>query len=96
MNTPAHTPGPWVWIADTVGFHLVTDHSGQLIVLSTNVGASLRDLGELPVLCARIGPPSRLVPITPDHPDALLIKAAPDLLDAAEYVLDMLTRLSLR
>lgn len=89
MSEAKYTPGPWAWIRDTDGYHLVTAHSGQRVVLTSAINNSLGDWDAPGTSClfAREGDPSQLVPLTPDHPDARLIAAAPELLAACELAL---------
>lgn len=84
MAEANHTPGPWKWDEwYTMGRLVGPNHEPIL-------GAAMLDL-PIPYLVARggewEGPPYELNPITPDHPDARLIAAAPDLLAACEAAL---------
>lgn len=89
MNAPQHTPGPWTW--DT------TLGSARLVQAGTNVPV----LTAIPGVCEAIptvavnsqewdGPPFQLREAMPQDANAALISAAPDMLAACEYVLDML------
>lgn len=87
MSEAAHTHGPGVWIRDTGGYHLVTAHSGRLAVLTSAINPDKGDWEAPGVSClfARVGDPTRLTTLTPDHPDARLIAAAPELLEILEH-----------
>lgn len=73
MSESQHTPGPWAW--QRLGeLCLVGQHGRRPIVLTT--------LQRNAQLCVR-DERGVLKPLDPDHPDARLIAAAPDLLEAA-------------
>jgi len=85
-----HTPGPWDWYDNGHGAYLGTPHSGHLIVMdfarkgmngaqprfATWKGDTRERMGGIMV------PAEKLV--LADHPDALLIAAAPELLKALQ------------
>lgn len=78
MNELKHTPGPWAWrrFGDTYTLH--ADHGGG----ETIIGAIPHGEMKYPVVAMSIE--GRLSDVDPDHPNAKLLKAAPDLLKAAE------------
>lgn len=67
-----HTKGPWMWMGQVGGVALVRRHGSRPAVL---VAQDLR---------LRID--GRMVQFDVQHPDARLIAAAPDLLEALEAV----------
>lgn len=77
-----HTPGPWAW-QDMGGLCLVGQHGRRPIVL--NVGCK-SDSGGMYGAYLRTRNTGREVmePLTPENPDARLIAAAPELLEACE------------
>jgi len=93
-----HTPGPWAWMQSGNGYiDLATPHSGRLIVMDFVRHGMQRAQPRFAVtgddqprgrrgglLCTA----SELIAQHPaallDHPDATLIAAAPDLLEACE------------
>jgi hypothetical protein len=90
-NCMAHTQGPWCWRRDGGGHVLTTEAGGALVVLGTLGG----DADAPRVLAARLDGPARLVPLTPEHPDARLIRAAPLLLAACQEALAFFAELEL-
>lgn len=77
------TPGRWVWTSQYSRHPiLISLQFGQPVVLAP--GLDDEEQERLPaghaLIRARVGNPSRLVPLTPDHPDAKLIADAPTLL----------------
>lgn len=96
MSEAKHTDGPWCWRGGMGAAYLATERGGALVVLSVVQVESGPDdsWGDYAAIGVRVGDPSRLVPLTPDHPDARLIAAAPDLLAACELVADHLTELA--
>lgn len=75
MSDAKQTPGPWAWQKFGAEWCLTGQHGMRPIVLSVSgrSKAALTSLVE-----------GRLVPLDPQHPDARLIAAAPDLLQALE------------
>jgi hypothetical protein len=71
MSTSKHTPGPWRWYTSDT---LIGDHGRRPVVLmpGNSPAASLR----------ACGPDGRLQTFTKDCPDACLIAAAPEMLEA--------------
>jgi hypothetical protein len=79
----APTPGPWSYLPRPAGeVALMEFASGRCRVV---LCASDAQLGALDA-----DGNSRLVPFSPDHPDARLFAAGPDLLDAAYQALGLL------
>lgn len=66
-----HTPGPWRWMGPNV---LVGDHGHRPVVLTSRGPITTRTEG------------GRLGDLLPEHPNARLIAAAPDLLAALRSV----------
>jgi len=82
MSDRKRTPGPWRWRRIGGEMHLVRDFGARDVVL-TRIGVCKPERGGArSVLGVGEGSPRVLVPLTPDHPDAALIEAAPDLLEA--------------
>jgi hypothetical protein len=75
MQKPTHTPKPW-----RVGF----TKSGNLAVWGDE---SHRQQGYSECCICLIAPPGQITPI--DHANGALIKAAPELLEAAEQALQV-------
>lgn len=76
-ETKAMLPGPWTWRDFGNGLGLYTAHSGAKVVLAASMG---------PVggrIMAR-GEDGVLEPLTPEHPVARVVEAAPGLLVLAE------------
>lgn len=77
------TPGRWVW-SGRYSRHpiLISLQFGQPVVLAPGLDdeGQERCQAHHALIQARVGNPSRLVPLTPDHPDARLIADAPTLL----------------
>ena len=63
-----HTPGPWAWQKFGKEYCLTAQYGMRAIVLATRKNGPTSLVGGL------------LVPLIPDHPDARLIAAAPELL----------------
>lgn len=97
MSNKIHTPGPWEWFETNRGPYLATPHSGHLLVMDFvrngthgaqprfatwdgesrgRMGGIMRNASDLELAT---------------HPDALLMKAAPDLLEACESALAHIT-----
>jgi len=82
MNKRA--PGPWAWRKFGSIWCLVADHGARRIVLD----AEVKGKNEIPILQTRdFTDGSAMVELTPEHPNARLIAAAPDLLEAVEHLL---------
>lgn len=81
MNQTKHTPGPWAWrrFGDTYTLH--ADHGRR----ETIIGAIPHGEMKYPVVAMSIA--GRLADIDPDHPNAKLLKAAPDLLKALQDII---------
>jgi hypothetical protein len=79
MAETKHTPGPWAWREFGSGIMLVTQHQGSRVVLSASPRGVLqtRDAN------------GTLRQIEADHPNALLLKAAPDMLAALNEIDEM-------
>jgi hypothetical protein len=71
------TPGPWAWrkMGEWV---LVGEHGMRPIVLSTRLHGPMKERGFTSLDTERC----LLVPFDPNHPNSLLLAAAPDLYDA--------------
>lgn len=96
----SHTPGPWQWRDFGGNWILHGDYGGRPVVLCASVeeesiveSASVQP-GLVGTLCVR-SKDCVLVPLTPDHPDARLIKAAPDLLEACKRARDCLKNMGM-
>ncbi len=75
MKETQHTKGPLAWQKFGEHYCLTGQYGMRPIALSARGGISVRDARGL------------LVPLTPDHPDAMLYAAAPDLLEALSNLL---------
>lgn len=76
----AHTPGPWEWQKFGDKICLAAQISMRPIVLSVVSGGPFK--GHLTSLIRGL-----LRPLDPNHPDAKLIAAAPDLLEALRSIM---------
>lgn len=88
------TPGPWQWVNLGGQWHLCRCDNVRTVVMTTVVEKRHWD-GDSPetVVLAVRDEGGRLVPLTPDHPDARLIVAAPDLAEGLEMAIRWLRRL---
>ena len=82
MNPLTHSPGPWQWCLSADGSYYLGDEDRScllqpIMTLHERIGRPL-----LTVRHAR----GHFMPLTPDHPDAKLIEAAPALLDCLRLV----------
>lgn len=91
MSRSAHTKGPWRWSQDShANWRLVTADRRQLLILGACAGP--RGWGAL-TLVDRKNSPLNNMPLMasafdlPDHPDARLMAASPQLAEAAELAL---------
>lgn len=90
-----HTPGPWDWYQSNQGVpYIGTPHSGHLLVMdfvrkgmnsaqprfATWKGDNRERMGGIMVPAGKL--------VLADHPDAILIAAAPELLKACRAALD--------
>jgi hypothetical protein len=85
------TPGNWAWFKTGECYHLMANQGMRPIVLSANAkdskticlacGEEVDCLGP-PFLTSRDDQRDLLTPLDPMHPDARLIAAAPDFLEA--------------
>lgn len=83
MTETKHTPGPWVWREVGGQVRLGTAHHGFMIVIDANRKGEVVTRGRNGILRA----------IVPEHPNARLIAAAPNMfeaLDASDTDLTML------
>lgn len=80
----SHTRAPWAWrrFGDTYTLH--ADHGRR----DTIIGAIPHGDMKYPVVAMSIA--GRLLDVDPEHPNALVIQAAPDLLEALEGLSDLL------
>lgn len=73
-----HSPGPWRWRNFTGHWTLFADHGSRKVVLAADL-----NYVDGPVLVTRdFEDGSILKEIDPNHPNAKLIEAAPDLFDS--------------
>lgn len=87
MSESKHTPGPWEW-QQMGDWKLVGQHGMRPIVL--DVTGVRKSSGPPPAGVFRVRDAAfdRMIAFDPNHPDARLLKAAPDLFAALKELLD--------
>ena len=81
MRKTTHTPGPWAWQSFGCGNLLIAQHGRRPVVLGA--------ITDLEKHCApAMNKDGRLELVDPDHPNARLIAAAPDLLAACKQLIE--------
>ena len=87
-----HTKGEWAWQKFGEGYCLTAQHGMREIIIGANLLNS-EDEGDRRTHVTMNSPNGILESINPEHPNAKLIAAAPDLLEACKNALTLLSEI---